>query len=108
MSAVGATVPNLSGCFAHSLQYWCAGAALLAKALACGREGAAFGKCAACGGFTVGLDEIQVVSFVVLHALFGSPEVGCYFGFTIFYLVGASFYLTGRSFTNHVASFNIL
>jgi hypothetical protein len=37
ISAVGETVPNLSGCFAHSLQYWCAGAALLAKALICGK-----------------------------------------------------------------------
>jgi hypothetical protein len=63
MSAVGATVPNLSGCFAHSFKYWCVGAALLAKALDCGREGWAFGKCAACGGFTVGLHGITVTCF---------------------------------------------
>lgn len=60
MSEGAATVFTLSGYFAHSLQYWCEGAALLAKALACEMERAAFGMCAACSGFTVGLDEIQV------------------------------------------------
>ena len=30
------------------------GAALLAKALGCGWDGAAFGMCAACGGHTLG------------------------------------------------------
>lgn len=65
MIARGATEPNVSGCLPAGSSIERVGAALLAKALACAMEGAAFGKCAACGGHTVGLFKSQLLSFVV-------------------------------------------
>ena len=64
MSAVGATVPNLSVCLPGVSSIECEGAALLTKALACVWGGAAFGMCAAWGWRTLGLDKIRVLSFV--------------------------------------------
>jgi hypothetical protein len=55
--ARGATLENLSVYDYYSLQYWCVGAALLAKALDCAVGSVAFGKCAAWVGFTVGYDN---------------------------------------------------
>jgi len=54
--ARGATLENLLVYSYKSVQYWCGGAALLAKALDCVVGGVAFGKCAAWVGLTVGLD----------------------------------------------------
>ena len=54
--ARGATLENLLVYDYYSLQYWCEGAALLAKALDCAVGSVAFGKCAAWVGLTVGLD----------------------------------------------------
>ena len=54
--AGGATLENLSVYSYYSVQYWCGGAALLAKLWFCGWDCAGFGKCAAWVGFTVGLD----------------------------------------------------
>ena len=61
---MGATESNLSGCLPGLSSTECGGAALLAKALAGEVDGAAFGMCAACGGRTLGLDKIRVLSFV--------------------------------------------
>ena len=54
--ARGATLENLSAYSYYSVQYWCVGAALLAKLGLCGWDCAGFGKCAAWVGLTVGLD----------------------------------------------------
>ena len=47
---------NVSGSVAECFKYWCGGAALLPVALGCGRECAAIGMCAACGGHVVGYE----------------------------------------------------
>jgi hypothetical protein len=51
----GATLENLLVYSYLSVQYWCGGAALLAKALDCAVGCVAFGKCAAWVDLTVGL-----------------------------------------------------
>ena len=82
--AGGATVPNLSIYSFYSLQYWWAGAALLAKLWVCGLECAGFGKCAAWVGLTFGLNDLP-------FALFYCVPVG-------FLLMEGPICLTGRSF----------
>ena len=64
MIARGTTEPNVAGCLPGGSSIERVGAALLAKALGSGRDCAAFGKCAACGGRTDGLQGIQVRCFV--------------------------------------------
>ena len=66
MSAVGATELYLSGCLPALSSIECEGAALLAKALDCRVGGAAFGKCAACGGYTVGLVLFTCANILVI------------------------------------------
>ncbi len=53
--AGGATLENLSVYSYYSVQYWCVGAALLAKRWLCGWICRGFGKCAAWVGRTFGL-----------------------------------------------------
>lgn len=53
-NARGATEPDVSGCLPGGSSIECVGAALLVKALGSGRDCAAFGMCAACGGRTLG------------------------------------------------------
>lgn len=59
--ARGATLDNLSVYSYYSVQYWCGGAALLAKLWSCGSECAGFAMCAARVGLTFGLDMPQIV-----------------------------------------------
>jgi len=54
--AWGATLENLSVYSYQSDQYWCGGAALLAKLWFSGWDFAGFDMCAAWVGLTVGLD----------------------------------------------------
>ena len=84
LHAGGATVPNLSIYLYYSLQYWCGGAALLAKLWVCGSACAGFGKCAAWVGLTFGLDGLP-------FALFYLVPVG-------FFLMEDPICLMGRSF----------
>ena len=104
MIARGATESNVSGCLPDGSSIERVSAALLAKALACGREGAAFGKCAACGGHTVGLDKIRVLSFVDLLGFSFSYQVGCNCRVAIFYLAGWSFHNQLTSFIKQVGN----
>ena len=62
--AGGATVLSLSSYTYYSLQYWCGGAALLAKLWFCGLDCAGFGKCAAWVSLTVGLDMLQIAQIL--------------------------------------------
>ena len=84
VQAGGATVPNLAIYTYYTLQYWCGGAALLAKLWVCGRNCAGFGKCAAWVGLTFGLNDL---SFALFHAV----HVG-------FLLMEDAICLMGRSF----------
>ena len=71
-----ATLTTLSVYSYYSVKYWCGGAALLAKLWFCWSACAGFGKCAAWGGLTFGLDMPQTVHLrnlltqLFLHGLF--------------------------------------
>lgn len=54
---------NVSVYSYYSVNYWCGGAALLAKLWSCGRDCASFGKCAAWAGYTLGLHPSHITSF---------------------------------------------
>jgi hypothetical protein len=61
--ARGATLENLLVYSYYSVQYWCGGAALLAKALDCAVGCVAFGKCAAWVGYTFWLHLCHLAGF---------------------------------------------
>ena len=98
VQAGGATVSTLSIYSYYSLQYWCGGAALLAKLWVCGWECAGFGKCAAWVGLTFGLDGLPFALFYLVPVGFLLMEdpiclMGRSFNFldALICFVGASF-----------------
>lgn len=91
--ARGATLENVSVYSYHSVNYWCGGAALLAKLWSCGRDCAGFGKCAAWVGYTFGLDVWQGGAFNFLSVRFTLMGAGYNFLDALNCLMGTSFNL---------------
>jgi hypothetical protein len=103
--ARGATLENVSVCSYHSVNYWCGGAALLAKLWFCGWDCAGFGKCAAWAGYTFGLDVWQgggfnflSVRFNLMGTDYNFPDAPNCFTGTSFNLMDALIYLMGARF----------
>jgi hypothetical protein len=110
--ARGATLENLLVYSCESVQYWCGGAALLAKLWSCGSTCAGFGKCAAWVGLSFGLNMSPVRYFNFLpvgislicgnfnsqNVLILSTDAPTYFAGAGFNFVDALIYLMGVKF----------